>query len=243
MTTDARTLHIAGMPVAVVRKPIKNLHLGVYPPDGKVRVAAPLEVSDAAVRVAVVERLRWIRHKREAFERQARQSAREYVSGETHYLFGQRYRLRVVEAKSGPHRVTVRGKTILELSVRPGTDRAGRERAMLRFYRDRLEEMIPPLLQRWEQALGVRVEAWQIRRMKTRWGGCNPAARRIWLNLELAKKPPHCLEYLIVHELAHLLVPHHDDRFVALMDRHLPKWRSARQDLNAAPLSHETWSF
>jgi predicted metal-dependent hydrolase len=242
MSIEAHRISVSGLSVDVVRKGIKNLHLGVYPPAGRVRVAAPLAMSDDAVRLAVISRLSWIRRQRSRFAAQARQSAREMVSGESHYVFGRRYRLRVVE-DGGPARVVSPNNTTLELHVQPGTDAGGRERVLHRWYRGRLRELVPPLLAKWEAMLGVEATGWGIRRMKTRWGTCNPQTRRIWFNLELAKKPVECLEYLVVHELVHLLERRHTERFIALMDRHLPEWRLHRQTLNAAPLGHTSWSY
>lgn len=240
MTTETRSLTIGGLQVSVVRKEIKNLHLGVYPPDGRIRVAAPLAVSDAAVRVAVIERMKWIRRQRAAFERQPREPEREMVSGESHYFLGQRYLLRVVE---GPGRVGVslRGRKTMELRVRPNTATARRRLILQEWYRERLRELVPPLLTQWEAVLGVETSAWGIRRMKTRWGACNAKAGRIWLNLELAKKPPRCLEYILVHELVHLIERHHNERFLALMDQHRPTWRSIRRELNATMLAKDSW--
>ncbi len=233
---------VSGVQVQVVRKDIRNLHLGVYPPAGRVRVAVPLAVNDDAVRLAVVGKLGWIRRQQARFHEQPRQSRREMVSGESHYYQGRRYRLRVI-ATNGPGRVVLRNRTTMELHVRPELDAARREGVLQRWYRERLRELIRPLVSRWEQILGVAVAAWGIRTMKTRWGGCNPGARRIWLNLELAKKPPRCLEYLVAHELAHLIERHHGSRFTALLDRHLPNWRQQRQELNAAPLGHAEWEY
>ena len=240
MTIEAHTLIVSGVRVAVVRKAIKNLHLGVYPPDGRVRVAAPLAVSDAAVRVAVIGKLSWIKRQQAAFERQPRESEREMVSGESHYFLGRRYLLEVVDA-AGANRVVLRNRRTLELHVQRGADAESRKQLLYRWYRERLRELVPPLLEKWEAAIGVEVAGWGIKKMKTKWGSCNAGARRLWLNLELAKKPPECIEYLIVHELVHLLVRHHDDRFNALMDRHLPKWRLVRQSLNVAPLANDSW--
>lgn len=240
MSTEARHLAIAGVRVAVVRKGIKNLHLGVYPPDGRVRIAVPPTVSDAAVRVAVIGKLRWIRRQQAAFAGQAREAARDMVSGESHYYQGRRYRLEVVEAE-GKSGVRIRRATTMTLEVPAGATTKQRERVLHRWYREQLQEQIPPLLQKWERTLGVRATDWGIKRMKTKWGSCNAEAGRIWLNLELAKKSPECLEYLVAHELAHLRVRHHDDRFNALMDRHLPRWRVIRTALNKAPLANERW--
>ena len=242
MTTRARTLKISGVTVDVVRKAIKNLHLGVYPPDGRVRVAAPLAVSDAAVRVAVIGKLRWIRKQQVAFLRQSRETQREMVRGESHYYLGQRYRLQIVET-DGRCNVIIRKSGIMELHVRESQTAEQRERVLWRWYRERFDERVPRLLEKWQARLGVKVGAWGVKKMKTKWGSCNPKERRIWLNRELLKKPPECLEYLVVHEMLHLLTRHHDERFFALLDRHLPKWNSTRKLLNAAPLGHAEWAY
>jgi len=242
MTTESHQLLVSGIRVSVVRKGIKNLHLGVYPPDGRVRVAVPLTVSDEAVRIAVIGKLRWIRRQQAAFEGQARQSRRELLAGESHYYLGRRYRL-AISTTPGKGEVTIRNRNTLELRGSPSMTTEQRERVLAHWYRERLRTLAAPLIERWQGILGVSVEAWGIKKMKTKWGSCNPTARRIWLNLELAKKPPECLEYLIVHELVHLLVRHHDDHFHALMDKHLPKWQASRKALNAAPLAHEVWEY
>ncbi|MBC7543232.1 MAG: M48 family metallopeptidase [Candidatus Sericytochromatia bacterium] len=238
--TETQEVTVSGIKVSIVRKAIKNLHLGVYPPNGHVRVAAPLAVSNDAVRLAVIGRLGWIKRQQAKFKAQPRQSKRTMVDGESHYFLGRRYRLRIVELASAGAAV-IPSRSVLELHLRSGSDTAARARLLHRWYRERLRELIPPLLTTWEARLGVTVNDWGIKRMKTKWGGCNVDARRIWLNLELAKKPVTCLEYVIVHELSHLLERHHNDRFTALMDRHLPTWRQVRQELNSAPLAHETW--
>lgn len=162
------------------------------------------------------------------------------VSGETHYVEGRRYRLDVVEANSRPE-IKVRRNNILELQVRPGTKRDKREAILYRWYRGQLQENIPSLVEKWEEALGVELSEWRIRKMKTRWGSCNRDARRIWLNVELAKKAPLCLDYVVLHEIAHLLVRHHNEAFTALLDRHMPLWRQYKDELNQAPLCQEKW--
>lgn len=242
MTTRAHVLRVSGVAVEVVRKAIKNLHLGVYPPDGRVRVAAPLVVSDAAVRVAVIGKLRWIRRQQSAFAVQARQPERLMVDGESHFFLGRRYRLAVAETL-GRCDVILRNRKIMEIRARRQGGSAHLQRVLQRWYRERLRELVPQLLAKWEGNLGVRVASWGIKAMKTKWGTCNPETRRIWLNLELAKKPPECLEYIVVHELLHLIARHHDERFQALMDRHFSRWRQIRRELNAAPLAHATWSY
>ncbi len=242
MSTDTRRIIVSGLPVYVVRKAIKNLHLGVYPPHGRVRVAAPLRVSDDAVRLAVISKLGWIRRQRARFEAQPRQSAREMVRGESHYFLGTRYRLSVVHW-DGASRVVLRNRSAMQLHVRPGASAALRERVLQRWYRQQLKELIPPMIEKWEAIIGAKVGAWGVKKMKTKWGSCNSEARRIWLNLELAKKPPQCLEYIVVHEMVHLVQRHHNDRFTALMEELLPNWRLHRDELNHAPLGHETWSY
>lgn len=237
---EEHRITVQGLSVCIVRKTIKNLHLGVYPPDGRVRVAAPLAVSDEAVRLAVIDKLGWIKRQRAKFEAQPRQSEREMVSGESHYFLGRRYRLRV-QHHHGAGKVVLRGTSILELWVRPESSARQREQVLQRWYRQQLKQLIPPLLEKWEAILEVEARDWGIKKMKTRWGTCSIPARRIWLNLELAKKPVRCLEYIIAHELVHLIERHHNDRFIAILNRHLPTWQSDRQELNCAPLAHETW--
>lgn len=240
LTTEPKQFTVAGIRVEVVRKDIKNLHLGVYPPHGRVRVAAPLVVSIEAVRLAVIDKLGWIKRQKAKFQEQPRQSQREMVNGESHYFLGQRYRLRVHE-QDAPARVAVRGIASLDLFVRPGTGPEQREAVLLHWHREQLRTLIPPMLEKWQPILGVEVAAWGIKKMKTKWGSCNAAAHRVWFNLELAKKPAQCLEYIVVHELAHLLERHHNQGFLALMDAHMPQWRQSREMLNRTPLGHEGW--
>ena len=244
MTTKAKgyCLDIRGIPVEVVHKDIKNLHVGVYPPSGRVRVAAPLRLDDEAVRLALISRLGWIRRQQAEFERQERQSQREFVTGESHYFEGRRYRLSVME-HTGPPAVRLVNNTTMEMRTRSGDDRDAREAVLHRWYRYQLRNRLPPLLDKWEQKVGVTVEDLRIRKMKTRWGTCNTGARRIWLNLELAKKPVSCLEYIVVHEMVHLIERTHNDRFRDLMDRLMPQWRMHRDELNRAPLAHADWRY
>ena len=240
MNTEPHQLTVNRINVEVIRKDIKNLHLGVYPPNGRVRVAVPLAVSDEAVRLAVVDKLSWIKRQQAKFIAQARQSQRAMVSGESHYFLGRRYRLRVIEHK-GAGKVLLRNKTILELHVKMETSAEQREKVLYHWYREQLKQLIPPLLEKWQPLLGVEVSAWGVKKMKTKWGACNTQARRIWLNLELAKKPVQCLEYIVVHELVHLLERHHNERFTAMMDQHLSNWRVSRDELNQSPLGYENW--
>ena len=240
MNTERHFIEVSGIRVEVVRKAIKNLHLGVYPPAGHVRVAVPERLDDEAVRLAVTSRLGWIRRKQQELQRQPRQSRRELVTGESHYVWGNRYRLEVLEARQRPGIEYAPGRR-LRMVVRPGADREKRERLLNEWYRAQLKAKIPGLIAKWEPELGVGVAEWGVKRMRTRWGTCNPEAARIWINLELAKKPPQCLEYVIVHEMVHLLERKHDERFRKLMDNALPQWRALKQRLESEPLAFEEW--
>jgi predicted metal-dependent hydrolase len=192
--------------------------------------------------LAVIDKLGWIKRQKAKFAEQPRQSLREMVNGESHYFLGRRYRLRVHEHEAAA-RIAVRGVASLDLFVRPGTRSEQREAILLRWHREQLKALIPPLLAMWQPILVVQVPHWGIKNMKTKWGSCNTAARRVWFNLEVAKKPVQCLEYIVVHELVHLLVRHHNERFMALMETHLPLWRQYRQMLSGMPLGHEDWDY
>ena len=192
--------------------------------------------------MAVISRLGWIRRKQAGFTKQDRESRREFVTGESHYFAGRRYRLDVVEQDCAP-KVWLPNNTKIALRVRPGSDRDTREAVMQRWYRQHLRAQLPPLLEKWEAKLGVSVNEVRIRKMKTLWGSCNIEAKRIWLNLELAKKPESCLVYILVHEMVHLLERSHNERFRELMDGFLPQWRMYRDELNRAPLPHEDWRY
>jgi len=223
------------------RKPIKNLHISVLPPDGKVRVSAPQHMTDTAIRMAVVSRIPWIKKQQSDFAKQPRQSDREMVSGECHYFWGRRHRLNVIE-RTGRHEVKV-ARAKINLYVNPGTSVENRALALTEFYRADMKSRIETLINHWQETIGVNVTAWGVKKMKTKWGSCNAQAKRIWLNLELVKKPPECLEYILVHELVHLLERNHNERFRACMDKYLPDWRERRDLLNRMPLAFENWRF
>jgi hypothetical protein len=242
VTTERRRIEVRGVPIEVVRKEIRNLHIGVYPPAGRVRVAAPRRLTDDAIRLAVVTRLGWIRRQQAGMAKQVRQSERELVSGESHYFGGQRYRLRVIE-QGGPPSVSLSNNTTMTLRIRPRAGRDARDAVLQRWYRAQLRTKLPTLVAKWEPRVGVAVEELRIRNMKTRWGSANAAAGRIWLNLELVKKPAACLEYVLVHEMVHLLERHHNERFRQLMDSAMQSWRLRRDELNRAPLAHEEWRY
>lgn len=240
MSTANGHLTIAGIGIDVVYKDIKNLHISVNPPIGRVRVAAPGRMDDDAVRRAVVQRLPWIKRQREQLQSTDRQTTRNMVSGETHYVWGERYRLDVSRT-SGNHRVERSGKTLWVVATE-GADADERRAVLDRWYRRELKAALPALLVRWQPTLGVEASRIVVRRMKTKWGSCVPTSASLSFNPELAKKNPRSLEYVVVHELLHLRERTHNERFVQLISRHLPDWRARRDELNRAPLSEEDWT-
>lgn len=239
MSTASAYLTVRGLDIDVVRKDIKHLHVGVYPPAGRVRVAAPLGFDDEHIRLAIIQRLAWIRRQRNELRGAARQSLREMATGESHYVWGLRKRLKVVERPGRAH-VEVDGDRLV-LYVAVGSTVEQRRTYLDRWYREQLRSALPDLISKWEQHLGVAVPKWTIRKMKTKWGSCNRETHNVWFNVELAKKHPDCLEYIVVHELTHYFDGNHGARFTALIDRHLPDWRMRRDQLNGAPLAEEAW--
>ncbi len=236
-----RQIELGDITVDVVLKEIKNIHLSVYPPAGRVRISAPSRMDLDTIRVFAISRLDWIRQQRARMQEQARETPREYLDRESHYVWGKRYLLQVIEADGAPS-VELR-HSWLHLKVRPGADQAKRQAVMEAWYRQQIRQAAPPLIARWEGLMGVHVARFFVQQMKTRWGSCNPDARHIRLNTELAKKPPVCLEYIVVHEMAHLLELTHNARFVALMDQWLPNWQFYRAQLNRLPVRHEDWMY
>lgn len=235
-------LVISGLTIHIVRKNIKNLHLAVLPPDGRVRFAVPHHVSDERVRLAVIAKLGWIRKQQANFNQQARQTEREMVDGESHYLWGRQYRLEVIE-QAGKHRIETKGKNKLRLYVTPNTTTDNRLLVLNEWYRQQLKLKLAELLHYWTPLIKRTPKSCDIKKMKTKWGSCNIEAQRIWINLELAKKPPECLEYILVHELVHLLERHHNDKFRAYMNTFLPNWREHQRLLNKLPLAYEDWQY
>ena len=218
--------------IDVVKKDIKNLHLRVYPPDGRVRITCPRRLDDETIRQYVISKASWIEKSRAKILDRPRQSPLEYVSGESHYYKGDRFLLNVIYYSSTP-KVVIRDRTYLDLYVRHGSISEQREQVLTGWYRQQLKAEIPQLIGKWERIIGVKTNDWGVKKMKTRWGTCNTQAKRIWLNLELIKKPPHCLEYVIVHELVHLLERNHGDRFQAYMTEFMPRWRYYEEELNS----------
>lgn len=223
-------LRVKDLVVTVVRKRVKNINLGIYPPNGEVRVSAPLRCSDDVIVVAVTSRLSWIKSKQAALLKRPLSVAKQMVSGESHYVMGQLHELLLIEQPGSPKLMSTSEATLL-LYVRPGTDREKRKRILDDWYRDQLRIHVPPLLAQWQDVIGVQVNEWRIRKMKTRWGSCNIRDKRIWLNLQLAKTPPASLEYVLVHELIHLLERYHNRRFWSLVERYIPDWRERREEL------------
>jgi predicted metal-dependent hydrolase len=240
MSTTSANLTVRGIDIDVIYKDIKNLHIGVYPPLGRVRVAAPFRLDDDQVRHAVIQRLPWIKSQRERFKSAERQTEREMVTGESHYVWGLRYRLKVIERPCRSHMELEGDRLLLYTPAESTADQ--RHELLDRWYRAQLREALPALIGKWEAVTGVSVSKWSIRRMKTKWGSCNRETGHIWFNVELAKKHPDCLEYIVVHEMSHYLERNHGARFSKLMDGLMPDWRARRDFLNEAPLAHEDWA-
>ena len=234
-------IKLGDIAVDVVLKDIKNVHLSVYPPTGRVRISAPKRMSIDTIRIFAISKLDWIKQQQTKLREQERETPRDYVDRESHYVWGKRYLLTVSESDEPPS-IELKHNRVL-LRIRPRTDAAKRQALVEDWYRTQLKQAVPPVLARWQPRLGVRVERFFVQRMKTMWGSCNHTARTIRLNTELAKKPVECLEYLVVHELVHLLEPTHNTRFVALMDTFMPTWQFHRQVLNRLPVRQEKWSY
>lgn len=236
----AATIQLGDIAVTLTHKDIKNVHLSVHPPAGRVSLVTPIGTRPEVARAYAISKLGWIREQRAKLQSQARETPRRFVERESHYLWGRRYLLSVVEEDAKPYvRLSHRKIT---LHVRPGSSMAKREEVMHEWHRTLLHEVVPQLIKRWEARLGVKVSGYFLQRMKTKWGGCNHRAGTIRLNTELARKPKDLLEYVIVHEMTHLLEPTHSELFTGLLDKHYRSWREARAELNALPLSAETWS-
>lgn len=227
--------------VDVVLKDIKHIHLSVYPPLGHVRIAAPMRMNLDTIRIYAISKLGWIKKQQQKFKEQVREAPREYLNKESHYFKGKRYQLRVIEQDTPP-KVQLKHSTI-DLYVRPNSDLQKKHAVLEAWYRQQLKELVPAIIQKWEKTMGVSSNEFAVKKMKTKWGTCNIEAKRIWLNLELAKKPYQCIEYIVVHEMAHLLERNHNSNFVALMDNYLPEWRQLKTELNKLPVSHVDWGY
>lgn len=234
-------IQLGDLAVEVVRKDIRNIHLSVHPPTGRVTLAAPARLSLDTLRVFAISKLGWIRQQQRKLLEQERETPREYLDRESHYVWGRRHLLKLIE---GDHPPSVElGHNRILLRLRPGTSPSKKAELLDAWYRAQLKAELPALVSKWEPLLGVKVDRCFVRRMRTQWGSCNPRTRSIRLNTDLAKKPRECLEYIVVHELIHLLEPTHNDRFLALMDRFMPRWPSHRDTLNRLPVRHEDWGY
>lgn len=234
-------LKLGDIAVDVVRKDIKNVHLSVHPPEGKVRISAPSRMSLDTIRVFAISKLDWIQQQQRKLQEQERETPREFLERESHYVWGKRYLLTISE-KDGPPAVELKHSEML-MAVRPGTNEARRAMIVEAWYRERVKSAASSLIAKWEPVIGVEVQRVFVQRMKTKWGSCNPAKGSIRLNTDLAKKPHECLEYIVVHEMVHLLEPTHNPRFVSHMDRLMPHWRIYRQQLNRLPVRQEDWVY
>lgn len=234
-------IELGDLHAEVVRKAIKHVYLCVYPPDGRVKISAPLHMALDTIRVYAITKLGWIHSQQRKLRAQERETPREYLDRESHWVWGQRRLLKIVEVDVAPSvKLTPRR---LELHIRSGSDTAKRNEMLESWYRDQIRSAVPALLEKWRRRMGVQVGRIQVQRMKTRWGSCNTVTGLIRLNTDLARKPPECLEYIVVHELAHLIEPSHNARFQATMDAHLPNWRQLKNALNRLPVRHEDWDY
>jgi len=228
------TIKLGEISIEVTRKAIKNVHLSVHPPNGRVTLSAPTKTRLEVARAYAISKLEWIRKQQNQFQRQQRETPRAFVERESHYLWGRRYLLTVLTRHAKPS-ISFDHRRIF-LTVRPGSSRAKRAEVIHEWHKSLLHSVVPSLVKKWETILNVKVAGYYLQRMKTKWGSCNHRAKHIRLNTELAKKPKDLLEYVVVHEMAHLLEPTHNDRFISLLDTHYPTWREARNELNELPL-------
>lgn len=234
MSIKTEQIQVLDLTIDVVKKDIKNMHLAVYPPNGRIRISSPKDINDEAIRLFAVSKIRWIKKHRKNFYDQLRENPKEYITGESHYFDGKRYLLKVIE-RHGKHEIKIKNKTYLELYVNPNADSQAKEKVFNEWYRSHLKEIVPDIVEKWEEKIGLTCEKWTIKKMRTKWGSCSIEKRKILLNLKLAKKPRHCLEYVIVHELLHFLERHHNDNFKTLLDKFMPNWKSYKRELNELP--------
>lgn len=231
MTTKMTKIIIDDIEIETIKKNIKNLYLSVHPPAGRVRLSAPKHMDQEAIRLFAISKLSWIKKQQKKFNQQKRLVPKKFLPGESHYFMGQPYLLNIIETKE-KQRVELRDKKYMDLYLRPGHTKEKRERILREWYRRELKALIPEYIEKWQDVMEVTVNDWGVKRMKTKWGSCNIKAKRIWLNLGLAQSNRSCLEYVIVHEMVHLLERHHNQRFKDFMDEFLPNWKSLRDQLN-----------
>jgi predicted metal-dependent hydrolase len=234
-------IDLGNITVDVEQKNIKNIHLSVYPPTGRVRIAAPLRFDLETIRMFAISKLSWIKKQQEKLRKQVRETPREFKTRENHYYLGKRYLLQLIKSEGKPSVTIKHDKMVLQ--VKPNSNTEQKQIILQEWYRERLKELVPKYITKWEETMQVQVEDFGIKKMKTKWGTCNIEKKRIWINLELAKKPLECLEYIVVHEMIHLLERNHNDRFIAYMNKFLPQWKHYREELNRLPLSHVEWEY
>ena len=240
MNTSLPKIQVLNLDVEIIKKDIKNIHLGVYPPDGRIRMAVPLGTNDESIRLFIISKIPWIKKQQGHFSTFERQTSRKYVSGETHYIFGEKYRLHVIYSNE-PQRAIMGKRKYIDLYVKPKSTIKQRENILKKYYKSEMDKIIPKLIDKWEKKVGVKVKEVKIKKMKTKWGTCNDQDKRIWLNLELAKKPFHCIDYVFVHELIHLKEKKHSERFLELLGAAYPKWKQHKKELNEGMLSESEW--
>jgi hypothetical protein len=233
---------INNIEIEVIHKDIKNIHLSIHPPKGRVRIATPLKMSDEAIRLFAISKLAWIKKNQKHFDDQKRQSPREFLSGESHYFLGHRYLLKVIETK-GIQRVEIKNKKVIHLYMRSNHSVRSREKVMSTWYRQELKIIVPELISKWEPLLNVNVKDWGVKLMKTKWGTCNHLEQRIWINLELTKKNIRCIEYIVVHEMIHLIEKDHNENYKKILDEHIPRWKSVRRELNEIIFESKHWDY
>lgn len=237
MSIKEKQIQVLDLTIDVVKKDIKNMHLAVYPPTGRIRIATPKDLNDEAIRLFAISKIRWIKKHQKNFYEQLREAPREYITGESHYFDGKRYLLKVIE-RYGKHELKIKNKTYIELYVSPKATIAAKEKVFNEWYRDHLKEIVPEIIKIWEEKTSLNCGHWDIKKMRTKWGSCNIEKRKILLNLELAKKPRHCLEYVIVHELMHFFERNHNDNFRSLLDKFMPNWKTYKRELDDLPVAY-----
>jgi predicted metal-dependent hydrolase len=230
-------LKLGEIDVDVVKKKIRNIHLTVYPPAGRVRISVPFRMNLDTIRIYLLSKLGWIKKHRQKIREQEQESPCEYLDRESHFVWGKRYLLKIIEKDAGPLVELQHDTLVLQCRSDAGVER--KQAILEEWYREQIKEAVPLLIAKWEPLMGVKVGRFFVCRMKTRWGSCNPQAKSIRLNTDLARKPPQCLEYIVVHEMAHMLEPSHNSRFKALMDQFMPNWRFHKEELNRLPIRHE----
>ena len=239
---NTKRIKVSDIEITIIIKDIKNLHLGVYPPNGRVRIAAPLKTTDESIRLFAISKINWIKKQKAKFKDQERQAKRDYSSGESHYFFGKRYLLNVIHINPSP-RIEIKKKTHIDMYIKQNSTQKRKEKILDDWYRLELKKQITKIIKKWEVIIGLKVRDVLIRKMKTKWGSCKPKSKKIIINLELAKKPLGCLEYILVHEMVHFLEKTHSEKFRAYMDSFMPKWKIFKAELNKHPLSYANWNY